>query len=343
MIFPDEMSDDARTPVFGGPPLNHYHENQYGFPPHSAPTRHANGPKLVRMQSKLQECEENQCAEEGCDPEECGDENRAPSRERDTYCGVDSRPLLPLGLIGSTIFSFIVVVRVHIPSLARSAGDEFFPSLFFVPLYLVTILSMVYTALSDPGQLHHDQMPMQADGQRTPPRRSHKSWLYSYPIRRYDHYCRWVMNVIGLLNHRAFFIMCAGLQACVGIGSLVDIVLILEVFVRSSWRDLWVLLAHLAYCCIVIGLLGPIFKLHVGFVSRNELAQEWTKNHNYVAFSAKRGGKIPVNDMNDDEFNDAFDFFEYDPKRNPWDKGTYNNCITFWFHSRDETRQMGEF
>jgi hypothetical protein len=295
------------------------------------------------MGSKLQECEENQCAEEGCDPEECGDEHRGPSRERDSCFGIDSRPLLPIGLGCSTIYSFIVVVKIHIPALGKSAGDEFFPSLFFVPLYLVTLLSMVYTGLADPGQIHVDQLPLQQDGHRKMPRRSHKSWLYTHPIRRYDHYCRWVMNVIGLLNHRAFFIMCTGLITCMIIGSLVDVVLILEIFIQSRWTDLWMLVLHLIYCCIVLALLGPIFKLHVGFVSRNELAHEWTKNNNYVAYSQRLQRKIPVNDMTDDEFNDNFDFFEYDPLRNEWDRGVVKNCMSFWTHSRNETKEWGEF
>ncbi|CAE7257996.1 cdc48 [Symbiodinium natans] len=29
------------------------------------------------------------------------------------------------------------------------------------------------------------------------PRRAHKSWQYGRPIRRYDHYCKWLNNVIG--------------------------------------------------------------------------------------------------------------------------------------------------
>merc|ERR1711924_306973 len=157
--------------------------------------------------------------------------------------------------------------------------------------YLTVLGNMAYTALSDPGQF---QPVPSEDGHAPLPRRSHKAWLYNLPIRRYDHYCRWLMNVIGLLNHRAFVTMCGGLVMLTLCSGLMD----------------------------------------VGFVSRNELAYEWKENYHYVVFSEKYGTKVSVNDLSDDEFNDKFEQFEYDSSRNPFDRGLSSNCWTFWCRSR---------
>lgn len=72
---------------------------------------------------------------------------------------------------------------------------------------------------------------------------------------RYDHYCRWLTNVIGLLNHREFFVMLVGLIAIAVAGVGVDAMLMfmivhkglmvdevrdgaaLESFVRSTVRE----------------------------------------------------------------------------------------------------------
>merc|ERR1711871_903209 len=114
-----------------------------------------------------------------------------------------------------------------------------------------------------------------------------------------------------------------------------DIALMFFTASRSAWRECWILFFHLGYCTGLLGLVGPIGWLHVGFVSRNELAYEWNKNFYYVAFSDKAGMRVPVNDLSDDEFNDRFDFFEYDSSRNPWARQSVaSNCWAFWFTPR---------
>eukprot|EP00913_Durusdinium_trenchii_P026558 g24916.t1 len=55
------------------------------------------------------------------------------------------------------------------------------------------------------------------------PQRAYKSFLYYRPIRRYDHYCKWVNNVIGLLNHREFILMVGGVIATALLGVLMDL------------------------------------------------------------------------------------------------------------------------
>merc|ERR1740117_155744 len=100
---------------------------------------------------------------------------------------------------------------------------------------------MVYTALCDPGQIHpvhevlvRSRVAAQAgDDELQVPQRSRKAWLYAFPIRRYDHYCRWLCNVIGLLNHRSFVLMCGGLMISVVIGGLMDIPLMYHTAAQS--------------------------------------------------------------------------------------------------------------
>merc|ERR1711879_797674 len=145
-------------------------------------------------------------------------------------CGVDRRPLLPVLLVTSTVIGALTMLMLQFP-LAR----EYFKGAYgiraaFLLLYVATLGTMAYCALADPGQmLRVDRAKayshLQVDDAEEPPqpKRSHKSWLYRLPVHRYDHYCRWVTNVIGLLNHREFLIMCIGLVSLGGFGAALDL------------------------------------------------------------------------------------------------------------------------
>jgi hypothetical protein len=87
----------------------------------------------------------------------------------------------------------------------------------------------------------------------------------------------------------------------------------------------------------------PILKIHAGLISRNELASEWKRNDFYIAKRCKRGVNVQVNELSDDEFNELFDEFEYDERRNNYDKGRCKNCMNFWCVSRWEKKQKGDF
>jgi len=298
------------------------------------------------------ECQDQQCAEEECDPEECGDEKRPPRNDNYT-CGVDRRPLLPFALITSTMLGALCMLMKQRPLLRQLLGNCRFLTggIFFT--YALTLFSMAYCALCDPGQLQRqDQQARQqllqeglGPKQELPmPGRAHKTWLYALPIRRYDHYCRWLTNVIGLLNHREFVIMCTGLVALGSIGVVVDAVLLLTSASGGRWSDILVLLIHGMYSLCIVALGGPILRLHVGFISRNELANDWKKNSFYIVQSKRTPGKlVPVDDLSDGEFNDRFDSFCYDETRNPWDKGVGENCWSFWCTSRWDLGQLGDF
>jgi len=278
-------------------------------------------------------CENQECAEEECDPEECGDENRAPNDEQ--LCGIDRRPLLPLTLSFTTVFGAILEIVV--------LGFSGFPLwliivlyVFWAILYGITIIAVAYCALCDPGMLRQEGGSL--------PRRAHKTWLYDRPLRRYDHYCRWLTNAIALLNHREFVILLVSLVTVGVVGSALDIVVIILMCVDTS--AIWVIplaALHLVYSIGLIVLTAPILRIHIGLISRNELAAEWKKNEFYVIEGHKTGQTTSVNDLSDDEFNELFDQFCYDSRKNPFDHGLTKNCWNFWCSPRWRADQLGEF
>ena len=83
------------------------------------------------------------------------------------------------------------------------------------------------------------------------------------------------------------------------------------------------------------------------------MAQEWKKKEHYVANNVGHivllllpfiGGNVPVEDLEDDEYNELFDrdSFVYDCTRNPFDNGC-TNCLNFWCQPRWTSDEKGEF
>jgi len=305
-----------------------------------------------RMGSGCTDPQEQQCAEEECDPDECGDEKRPPLENVDCM-GNDKRPYLPLLLFGSTLVGAIFMLTLEFPLIREELYWGYSIRGFFMVVYAVTLGTMAYCVLSDPGKLPRQDLEayLQLHGGGGEedvqlPLRCHKMWLFKQPIKRYDHYCRWLTNAIGLLNHREFVVMLIGL-ATIGVGGcLVDFMLI----VCSSNKDhhfftVVLLILHLTYSIVLSALAGPILRLHAGFVSRNEVANEWKQNNFYIIRDERTGKMIPVNDLDEEAFNQGLDndLFEYDPSRNPLDKGWAQNCVSFWCVSRWSAHQLGEF
>lgn len=302
------------------------------------------------------DCDDD-CVEEECDPDQCGDERRGPDADS-RVCNIDQRPLLPIGLTISTFLSGLCLLLLQLPVLnSLIGGFEFVLGMFeaaFLILYLATLGCTLYCWGCDPGYLRPEYAQAYTamdeaavrQGQTRPqsnkPKRAHKTWLYRQPIRRYDHYCRWVTNCIGLLNHREFFIMVSGLVLINVLGTAIDLAALIAVFSRPSWIARILVCVHLLYSVVLTGLAGPIWKIHFGLIQRNELASEWKRNDFYVV-SGKCGELIAVNNLSDDDFNEQFDNFHYDKSRNPWDKGGSANCYSFWCTPRWPKHQMGEF
>jgi len=293
------------------------------------------------------DCQDQQCVEEECDPEECGDERNGP-RADNRVCGIDRRPLLPITLALSTVGGAAYMALVQFQLLTEAVPWATAVKVYFLMLYTLTLGCMAYCALCNPGELGRSSASLlnteESSIEEGPlPRRAHKTWLYKLPVRRYDHYCRWLMNCIGLLNHREFVIMVGGLVSIGLCGCAVDIGLVFYLARQgASWTTSLLLAVHIAYSAMLTTLASPILRLHVGFICRNELANEWKRNDFYVVVG-RNGKKTAVNELSDDEFNERFESFEYDKKRNSFDKSGPMNCFMFWCTPRWDPKQLGEF
>merc|ERR1711879_683655 len=100
--------------------------------------------------------------------------------------------MLPVLLFSSLLIGaccMLVVQRQCVENIfGRPSGIAF--AAFFSSLFILTLGSMSYAALSDPGQVPDDI--------DTWPERSHKSFQYDRPLLRYDHFCRWITNCVAL-------------------------------------------------------------------------------------------------------------------------------------------------
>ena len=267
------------------------------------------------------------------------------------YWGYDFKPALPPALGVSVVLGAICSAIVQIPLLCRlqSWSQAEAPLIALeVGLAAVTVVLMGYCSLADPGQLKKMRnIPL--DGidleQGDRPFRAHESWQYRRKIRRYDHYCKWVNNVIGLLNHREFVLMLVGLCLIGLFGVILDGYLALLLAKKGLWEAEIAVVLHLAFSVILLAIEVPIFQIHIGLVSRNELAQEWKNNLNYVANQTSMGDGIPVEELDDEEYNELFDekAFVYDKSRNRWDQGCSINCWNFWCWPRWPAGELGEF
>ena len=293
-------------------------------------------PPVFESSKRLGDKEACNDPEEACDEDKFGEENKGPEKSE---CW---KPVLPAALSVSTFLGGVAVSLVQIPMLTELTGWPF--AVLFgiaVAIYGVTLLCMLWVARADPGQVNDN-----VEGEL--PKRTHKSWLYPKPVRRYDHYCRWLQNVVGLLNHREFMVMLIGLTLIATLGVLIDPYLVVLAYERAGIqiiRDV-VLLLHWVYSLILLFYEGKIFMIHVGLISRNETAQEWKLNKHYVVHNTSKGDNVPVESLSDsDEYNEFFDkgAFTYSPQANSLDKGCPTNCFNFWCEPRWPAAVKGDF
>lgn len=286
-------------------------------------------------------CGNPACIDEECDPEECGDE-KSPPNEDTHVCGIDKRPFLPMILFCATVASDVCLGAVHYPLVQDLlAGFQAVP-VALIAMDCLTLYCMIYALLADPGQLQPDKKRKVGSSETgSIPKRAQKTWLYERPIRRYDHYCRWLANCVGLKNHREFIIMLIGLVFTPFFGGVLDFILVVNCYHQHRFGVMTLIGFHIVYAVIIVYFAGPILRIHAGFISRNELNSEWKRN----AFQVVRveGVKTCVNDLEDDDYNRLFDEFVYDPKQNEFDKGCSSNCMKFWCESRWSKSQLGEF
>jgi len=325
-------------------------------PMHSAPPVYAKAqvPTPAPAMARKPECQDNFAEEECLDGQECGNDATEPRAEH-LLLGFDTRPLLPFALAASTVLGGASMLLLQVPLASRLVGcSEASLAAPLCPVYVLTLGCMAYAAVCDPGQMRVDAGGPQSQAlvvgdsfssQGTElelPKRAHRSWQYERPIRRYDHYCRWLTNVIGLLNHREFFVMLAGLVAIALAGVVVDVTLLCIIARDGFAVDEVLVVLHLGYSAALLALAGPILKIHAGLISRNELANEWRRNDFYIVVR-EQGEQVAVNDLSDEEFNELFEQFKYDESRNPWSNGWLRNCLAFWTTRRWHPDELGEF
>ena len=270
------------------------------------------------------------------------DAEEKPAEDEYTLFGMDLKPLLPSALGVSTLASGVCMINIQVPLICEAFSLAKAPlTAFFCVLYGATLGWMLYSANTDPGQISPE-----VDVEKGPPRRAHHSWQYERPIRRYDHFCKWLKNVIGLANHREFFLMILSLVAIAVLSMIIDLFLaIILIAERGIIRTEILLAIHLLYSAALFTTVGPIAQIHVGLISRNELAYEWKQKHFYVANKTSKGDNVPVEELDDEEYNDLFDRgqFLYDASKNPYDRGCCKNWIAFFCQPRWGSAAEGEF
>ena len=309
---------------------------------------------LTSKQPPTLTAEKEAPAEERSDSEE---EETRPSEEY-SCCGVDLKPFLPVTLAISTLIGGICMILFQIPLLCRRTSISYSSLVCgYCLVYGTTVGCMMYTACADPGQVKPEKkgrsVELGADieqGMASVPLRAHQSFQYDRPILRYDHFCKWLNNVIGLMNHREFIVTLLGLMCIAVLGIVVDIYLTCLVIAEDGLivegiETKIILALHLSYSVLLLKTVFPIIRIHFGLISRNEMGKEWKHHLHYVANATTKGDNVYVHQLDDDEFNDLLDggAFIYDRSRNPFDKGGFRNCLNFWCQARWTPNATGEF
>jgi len=259
-------------------------------------------------------------------------------------CGLSKPRQLPMLLIVSTILGAACMAWLQRELFGKLLGSKVVYDTIYLCLYGVTFGLMTYTALRDPGMISNTMLSRWVSGEAELPKRTYNDENCERPILRYDHYCRWINNWIGLYNHREFIVMAMFLSIVACAGVVVDVALLAFFWQATDWWQKACLMVHCAYSLAFAYYVVPIFRQHIGFVSRNELAQEWKSDMFYIIHHAETGEPIAVNMLEDEEeYNAHFDNFQYDGTRNPWDKGCPKNCGVFWCTPRWAEGQLGEF
>ena len=64
-----------------------------------------------------------------------------------------------------------------------------------------------------------------------------------------------------------------------------------------------------------------------------------------MANNTSLGDNVPVEQLDDDEYNELFDagLFVYDRTKNSFDEGTASNCFKFWCMARWPADEKGEW
>mmetsp|Transcript_25610 Transcript_25610/g.54344 ORF Transcript_25610/g.54344 Transcript_25610/m.54344 type:complete len:287 (+) Transcript_25610:225-1085(+) len=278
--------------------------------------------------------------DEGSDQEEYDVELAEEIKEESQICGMTKSPIFPLGMILALVWSGFMSWK-QVLTLSSVIPQVYALNYFFWALYPFTICAAFYATVSDPGTLTDDQLEeYEETGQL--PQRAHKHWMYDRPIRRFHQYCRWVTNCIGLRNHRTYILLLLGVFLMASSNTLLDLLAAPLYYRQGDWASLAALIFHTLFSAYVTYYSGPLLYAHMRFVIRNELVQEYKKDHAYVV-TDEMGKQISVNELEVEDYNSLFDTFQYEPSLNPWDHGWYTNFTEFWLTDRSDEDELGDF
>uniref|UniRef100_A0A7S4QSU4 Palmitoyltransferase n=1 Tax=Alexandrium monilatum TaxID=311494 RepID=A0A7S4QSU4_9DINO len=270
----------------------------------------------------------------------------AGARPSTYFCGIDTRRGCPLAFASIVSLGAIYTFTVQRWWLEEAAESSAQPLLRLLGAgYALAFCCMAHTGLCDPGCLSEERYLRYKAGKQPLPWRAHKNFMYGQPVLRFDHYCRWLMNCVGLRNHREFVVMVSSLVALALVGFAADLLLALTKGLPSSWVAKVALALHgvcsLAFCWLLV----PIWRLHCGLISRSELAFEWKWEQFQVIRDDATGKEVAVAGLGQKDYDArrATGTVAYAPTLNRFDKGWKSNCWAFWCTARWTPDQLGEF
>jgi len=216
------------------------------------------------------------------------------------------------------------------PRLAGMAGGVVATPILLLTM-LLSLACLITAWITEPGivpyvALEEEETPEsseEADGHTTLQRNAPKKKLYvialngqHYPlpmfrakicreteacIERFDHFCPWIGNVVGVRNHK-YFVLFTVFTFAVAVEVFISSVVIGTAdphHFKIPTHERAVALTLMSYTVVIMLAVGGLMCYHIDLVAQNESTNERLKG-------------------------------TYTLRRNPHNKGIFSNCFSFW-------------